>query len=88
MGAVTGISIFMDSSVARRWPASTISPAFTCTPMIMPIMGARTHGAWLGSTVFDGARTFEGVSPDLDLHMQRIDGPEDASTDSEPPAAG
>jgi branched-chain amino acid aminotransferase len=38
----------------------------------VPIMGARTHGAWLGSTVFDGARTFEGVSPDLDLHMQRI----------------
>ena len=37
-----------------------------------PIMGARTHGAWLGSTVFDGARTFEGVSPDLDLHMQRV----------------
>ncbi len=38
----------------------------------VPIMGPRTHGAWLGSTVFDGARTFEGVSPDLDLHMQRI----------------
>lgn len=37
-----------------------------------PIMGARTHGAWLGSTVFDGARRFEGVSPDLDLHMRRI----------------
>lgn len=36
------------------------------------IMGARTHGSWLGSTIFDGARTFEGVSPDLDLHMQRI----------------
>jgi branched-chain amino acid aminotransferase len=38
----------------------------------VPIMGARTHGAWLGSTVFDGARSFEGVSPDLDLHMARI----------------
>jgi branched-chain amino acid aminotransferase len=38
----------------------------------VPIMGARTHGAWLGSTVFDGARAFEGTSPDLDLHMQRI----------------
>jgi branched-chain amino acid aminotransferase len=36
------------------------------------IMGVRTHGSWLGSTIFDGARTFEGVSPDLDLHMQRI----------------
>ena len=38
----------------------------------VPIMGARTHGAWLGSTVFDGARTFEGVSPDLGMHMKRI----------------
>jgi branched-chain amino acid aminotransferase len=37
-----------------------------------PILGARTHGAWLGSTVFDGARAFEGVTPDLDLHLARI----------------
>lgn len=36
------------------------------------IMGPRTHGAWLGSTVFDGGRHFEGVSPDLDHHMTRI----------------
>jgi branched-chain amino acid aminotransferase len=36
------------------------------------IMGPRTHGAWLGSTVFDGARFFEGVAPDLDLHCQRV----------------
>jgi branched-chain amino acid aminotransferase len=36
------------------------------------IMGARTHGAWLGSTVFDGARRFEGVMPDLDLHLARV----------------
>jgi branched-chain amino acid aminotransferase len=36
------------------------------------IMGPRTHGAWLGSTIFDGARKFEGVAPDLDLHMARI----------------
>jgi branched-chain amino acid aminotransferase len=36
------------------------------------IMGARSHGAWMGSTVFDGARHFEGVMPDLDLHMARI----------------
>ncbi len=36
------------------------------------IMGPRTHGAWLGSTIFDGARRFEGVAPDLDLHMARI----------------
>src|SRR5258708_6697740 len=38
----------------------------------VPIMGPRTHGAWLGSTVFDGARAFEGVTPDLDLHCARI----------------
>src|SRR3974390_2467723 len=37
-----------------------------------PIMGARTHGAWLGSTVFDGARAFEGVMPDLDRPCERI----------------
>jgi branched-chain amino acid aminotransferase len=36
------------------------------------IMGARTHGAWLGSTVFDGARAFEGVMPDIDRHCARI----------------
>ncbi|TGD99416.1 branched-chain amino acid aminotransferase [Methylobacterium nonmethylotrophicum] len=36
------------------------------------LMGPRTHGAWLGSTVFDGARAFEGVTPDLDLHLARV----------------
>src|SRR3954469_13621516 len=36
------------------------------------IMGARTHAAWLGSMVFDGARAFEGVAPDLDLHFARV----------------
>jgi branched-chain amino acid aminotransferase len=38
----------------------------------VPIMGPRTHAAWLGSMVFDGARTFEGVTPDLDLHCARV----------------
>ncbi|MBA5779075.1 branched-chain amino acid aminotransferase [Stappia sp. F7233] len=37
-----------------------------------PIMGPRTHAAWLGSSVFDGARAFEGVTPDLDLHCERV----------------
>lgn len=37
-----------------------------------PLMGPRTHAAWLGSSVFDGARAFEGVMPDLDLHCQRV----------------
>lgn len=36
------------------------------------LMGPRSHGAWLGSTVFDGARAFEGVTPDLDLHLARV----------------
>jgi len=36
------------------------------------IMGPRTHAAWLGSTVFDGARAFQGVTPDLDAHCQRV----------------
>jgi len=37
-----------------------------------PIIGPRTHGFWLGSTVFDGARGFEGVAPDLDRHCARV----------------
>ena len=36
------------------------------------IMGPRTHAAWLGSTVFDGARAFEGVTPDLEAHCERV----------------
>jgi branched-chain amino acid aminotransferase len=38
----------------------------------IPILGVRSHAAWLCSSVFDGARTFEGVTPDLDLHCQRV----------------
>ena len=38
----------------------------------VPLWGARTHAIWLGSSVFDGARVFEGVAPDLDLHCARI----------------
>jgi branched-chain amino acid aminotransferase len=38
----------------------------------LPIMGVRTHAAWLCSVVFDGARAFEGVIPDLDLHCARV----------------
>jgi branched-chain amino acid aminotransferase len=36
------------------------------------IMGPRTHAAWLGSTVFDGARRMEGGFPDLEAHCARI----------------
>ncbi|MEO1746305.1 MAG: branched-chain amino acid aminotransferase, partial [Pseudomonadota bacterium] len=38
----------------------------------VPLFGARTHAVWLGSSVFDGARWFEGVAPDLNLHCQRV----------------
>ncbi len=38
----------------------------------VPIMGPRTHAAWLCSIVFDGARAFEGVTPDLNLHCARV----------------
>ncbi|MEL6680420.1 MAG: aminotransferase class IV, partial [Pseudomonadota bacterium] len=38
----------------------------------LPILGAADHGTWLGTLVFDGARTFEGVTPDLDLHCIRL----------------
>jgi branched-chain amino acid aminotransferase len=37
-----------------------------------PFVGARTHAFWLGSSVFDGARAFEGVTPDLDKHFARL----------------
>jgi len=38
----------------------------------VPLWGARTHAIWLGSSVFDGARVFENVAPDLDLHCARV----------------
>jgi branched-chain amino acid aminotransferase len=38
----------------------------------IPMVGPRTHGFWLGSAVFDGARAFDGVTPDLDRHCARI----------------
>ncbi|MDE4190511.1 branched-chain amino acid aminotransferase [Phaeobacter gallaeciensis] len=37
----------------------------------VPIMSAADHAAWLGSSIFDGARLFDGVTPDLDLHCAR-----------------
>jgi branched-chain amino acid aminotransferase len=37
-----------------------------------PIINAADHGAWLGSTVFDGARFVNGLMPDLDLHCARV----------------
>jgi branched-chain amino acid aminotransferase len=37
----------------------------------VPIMRAADHGSWLGTTVFDGARYFDGRSPDLLAHCAR-----------------
>lgn len=37
-----------------------------------PLIGPRSHAFWLGTSVFDGARAFEGVTPDLDLHCARV----------------
>ena len=37
-----------------------------------PILGPRTHGVWMSSTVFDGARCMDGALPDLDRHCARL----------------
>ncbi len=38
----------------------------------VPLIGPRSHAMWLGSSVFDGARWFERIAPDLDLHCARV----------------
>ena len=38
----------------------------------VPLWGVRTHAIWLGSSVFDGARVFEGVAPDIEQHCARV----------------
>ena len=35
------------------------------------VIRASDHGAWLGTTVFDGARYAHGLAPDLDKHCAR-----------------
>lgn len=35
------------------------------------IMGSADHGTWLGTMVFDGARYFDGMAPDLAGHCER-----------------
>lgn len=37
-----------------------------------PLLGVRDHATWLASVVFDGARAFEGVTPDLEAHCDRV----------------
>lgn len=36
------------------------------------VMRAADHAIWQGSSVFDGARWFEGMAPDLDRHCARV----------------
>lgn len=38
----------------------------------IPVMRASDHGMWQGSSVFDGARYFDGMAPDLDKHCARV----------------
>ena len=38
----------------------------------LAVMKAADHGIWQGSSVFDGARYFDGVAPDLALHCARL----------------
>ena len=38
----------------------------------LPIMNAADHGTWLGSGVFDGARSVNGLTPDLAAHCNRV----------------
>lgn len=37
-----------------------------------PVMGPVSQSAWMGTSVFDGARAFRGTAPDLDLHCRRL----------------
>lgn len=37
----------------------------------IPVMTVQSPAAWLGASVFDGARAFDGVAPDLDRHCER-----------------
>ena len=36
------------------------------------LTGPHHHAFWLASSVFDGARAFEGVMPDIDRHCERV----------------
>ncbi len=37
-----------------------------------PLFGAMDNAVWLGSSVFDGARSLRGLTPDLRLHLNRV----------------
>jgi len=36
------------------------------------VLGPMDHAMWMCSSVFDGARIFEGFAPDLDRHCERL----------------
>jgi branched-chain amino acid aminotransferase len=36
-----------------------------------PVIGPMSHAMWLSSIIFDGARAFDGTTPDLDRHCAR-----------------
>lgn len=36
------------------------------------LLGPADHAFWMASMVFDGARAFDGLTPDLELHCQRV----------------
>jgi branched-chain amino acid aminotransferase len=38
----------------------------------IPVMRGGDHGAWQGTTVFDGARYVNGMAPDLRAHCDRV----------------
>jgi branched-chain amino acid aminotransferase len=38
----------------------------------IPIASSSLHALWMASSVFDGARWFDGVAPDLLLHCRRL----------------
>lgn len=38
----------------------------------LSLIDPTANGFWLGMTVFDGARAFDGVAPDLDRHCARV----------------
>jgi branched-chain amino acid aminotransferase len=54
----------------------------------VPVIGATSHAIWLGSIVFDGARAFENVTPDLDIHCQRVVNSAEAMHLNSPVSAG
>ena len=63
--------------VAPKSGAKTLSETWTFVdgewlPGNPGLIGPRSHAFWLASTVFDGARVFEGVMPDIELHAARL----------------